>query len=136
MKFLKKLILPAFLLVFLPMFSYAKTVTLSNEEELSTGFVIATFFANWCPVCQSIIKPLEELSNQEKYKNIKFLTINIDKCKQATKPTICEHYKVELVPTFIFFKNGNEITRIPGLEKDQSFEQMMHDKIKTIYDIK
>lgn len=69
------------------------------KKDIESGFVIADFYAPWCPDCVRIDPILNELS-----KEYKVCKINIDE-----KKNISDEYEIRRIPTLIFFKDGKEV---------------------------
>lgn len=95
-----------------------------NKEEFekdvlkSEKLVLVDFFATWCGPCQMLAPILEDLSKENE--DFEIVKIDID---QAFDLAI--KYKVDLVPTMIIFKNGNEINRMTGvLDKNEILEKI------------
>lgn len=77
------------------------------EKEISKGFVVVDFFAEWCGPCKSFAPIFEEVSKE--YKGIKFCKLNVD-----SSPSISDKFGVRSIPTVIFFKDGKEVERSIG----------------------
>ncbi|EDK47070.1 thioredoxin [Acetobacter pasteurianus] len=71
------------------------------------GLVVVDFFATWCGPCKMISPLLEKFSNE--YKQVKFLKVDVDQ-----SPEIALAYQVSSMPTFLFFKNGEQIHKVVG----------------------
>lgn len=85
-----------------------------NEEVLqSDKLVLVDFFATWCGPCQMLAKELENM-------NAENLNCNIVKIDVDTETNLAIEHSVEVVPTMLFFKNGEIVNRIEGyLPKEQ-----------------
>lgn len=81
----------------------------SREVFFSPVPVVVDVFADWCPPCRAIAPVLENLAGVYAGK-VKFLKANIDE-----EPEIAEVYRVEAVPTLLFFQNGELVDRIAGI---------------------
>ena len=83
-----------------------------EAEVLNTkGVVLADFYSDSCVPCKRMSPVLAEL--EEDYGNeIKLAKININ-----FDGELAEKYEVQAVPTIIFFKNGEEVSRIIGAVK-------------------
>ena len=69
-----------------------------NQEKLANGdWVMAEFYATWCPHCQRM-QPL-----------IKEVLVDIDQ-----EPALTDFYTVESTPTFILFRKGQQLWRQSG----------------------
>lgn len=77
------------------------------KEEIKGEKVLVDFFATWCGPCQMIAGELEELSLSDD--TIKILKIDIDH-----QQNIAKEYGVMVVPTLLFFKNGELVSRQTG----------------------
>ncbi len=89
--------------------SYFKDVLSKNKK------VVVDYFAEWCGPCQMMHPVVQELA--KKYTDIKFVKVDID---QNTNLAISQ--QIEVVPTFIAYKNGEEVNRIIGYNSKQDFE--------------
>jgi len=71
--------------------------------------IIVDFTAVWCGPCQRVAPLYADFSEQ--YPKLIFLKVDIDECHDIAKT-----YKVEAVPTFKIFKEGNEAEIIEGAD--------------------
>ncbi len=80
-----------------------------SEVLKSDKPVIVDFWATWCMPCKMIVPIVKELS--ETYKDrCKVAKLNIDDAMEiATK------FGVMNIPTILFFKDGQEFTRLVGV---------------------
>ena len=72
--------------------------------------VIADFYSDSCVPCKRMSPVLAEI--EEENDSIKAVKININ-----FDSALAEKYAVVSAPTFIFFKNGEEVHRITGAVK-------------------
>lgn len=73
-------------------------------------FTIKAFMGTWCSDSQDqtpVFYKILDTANFD-YDNLELVTVNEDK---KTSDNLQEGYRIERVPTFIFFKNGIEIGR-------------------------
>jgi len=80
--------------------------------------IIVDFFATWCGPCSYIAPVFTELSN--KYINLKFMKVDVDKCKEAKEKNM-----VTAMPTFMVFLNGQRMDMIKGADKS-ALENLAH----------
>lgn len=86
---------------------------LKNEVESSNLPVMVDFWASWCGPCMMMAPVIDEVAGQYKGK-IKFAKVNVEE-NQATASQI----GIMNIPTFVFFKNGQEISRFSGAVSKQ-----------------
>lgn len=103
-------------------------VRVNNEnfetEVLKTkGVVLADFYSDSCVPCKRMSPVLAEL--EEDYGNeIKLAKININ-----FDGELATEYEVQAVPTIIFFKDGEEVSRIIGAVKKSEISSVIDNLI-------
>lgn len=70
--------------------------------------VIVDFHATWCAPCKVIAPVLADIADS--YKGLLVTKLDIDKA-----PTIADKYKVQTVPTLLFFRGGKQVAKIEGV---------------------
>ncbi|GAB2209394.1 hypothetical protein Droror1_Dr00026608 [Drosera rotundifolia] len=100
----------------------AKKQTFSSFDELlanSDKPVLVDFYATWCGPCQFMVPVLDQVST---ILNDKIQVVKIDTEKY---PRIANTYKIEALPTFIIFKDGEPYDRFEGaLAADQLIQRI------------
>jgi len=81
----------------------------ADEVTRSALPVVVDFYATWCGPCRELSPMLDRVASGYTGK-IKFVKINVDEA-----PGIAQNYQVQMLPTTIFFKDGNLTNRITGL---------------------
>ena len=72
-----------------------------NQEKLANGdWVMAEFYATWCPHCQRM-KPVVEEFKKLMEGTLEVVLVDIDQ-----EPALTDVYTVESTPTVILFRNG------------------------------
>ena len=91
------------------------------EEEVlkSEKIVLIDFWASWCGPCRMMSTVIDEIA-EEMGENIKVGKINIDEEKE-----LAIKYDVMSIPTFIVFKNGNEVGRSVGVQDKEEIKNML-----------
>lgn len=86
---------------------------MTSEEEfaktLSSGIVVADFYADWCMPCKMIAPVMEKLQNQYADK-LTVVKINIDEL-----PELAAQYNILSIPAILFFKNGTLVNTSVGV---------------------
>lgn len=85
-----------------------------NETFDKNDFTILKLSAEWCGPCKRISPLFETLSKDNKYSNIYFAEVDMDK-----SPDICKEYIIDGLPTFILFKKNEEISRFSGANESK-----------------
>ena len=79
-----------------------------NEIINSNKVVLVEFFASWCPHCQRMM-PVVEQVKEKLGDRASVYQFDIDKYQ-----TLTEENDVESYPTFIIYKDGQEVWRSEG----------------------
>lgn len=83
--------------------------------------VLVDFYADWCGPCKTMNPVVEQLAKDFSGK-LKVIKINVDKNQAAA-----QQYRVQGVPTFILFKNGQVVWKqagaVPGHQLSQIIQQ-------------
>lgn len=82
------------------------------------ALVVAYFTASWCGPCQAIKPELERLSNEQTDKS--FLKIDVDENED-----IAASLRIQAMPTFIFYKNGQQTHTFTGADKERLLVTVM-----------
>jgi thioredoxin 1 len=83
---------------------------LSFQFPSGDGLVLVDFYADWCEPCKWALPVIENVLKHFEGK------ILLEKCDIDAHPEIAAHYKVLSVPTFILFRNKQEIWRMRGFD--------------------
>jgi thioredoxin 1 len=71
--------------------------------------MVIDFSAEWCSPCKMIAPIFSDMSATEKYANIIFVKVDVDKA-----PDVAQKYKVMSMPTFVFVRKGAVVHRFSG----------------------
>ncbi|HBI90780.1 MULTISPECIES: thioredoxin [Sphingobacterium] len=89
----------------------------------SNSLVLVDFFATWCGPCQTMAPILQDV--KEFYQeDLSIIKIDVDK-----NPKIASIYKVSGVPTFVLFKNGQQVWRQSGMIPKMELHKLI-DQVK------
>ena len=73
-------------------------------------YLIADFYATWCPPCKAIAPVYEQLSKAHSVPaKVAFVKVNVDEQRE-----IAAQYGIQAMPTFLVFKDGKKIEEIKG----------------------
>lgn len=92
--------------------------TYEKEVLQSDKPVILDLYADWCGPCKMMAPVIADLS--EKYPDIKFCKINVDKA-----PGVAGANKVFSIPTFLLIRDGEVKNRIVGAVPPAQIEEAL-----------
>jgi thioredoxin 1 len=105
-------------------------VLLKDEAEFENllkteKYLIADFFGTWCPPCKAMDSVNKDIA--KKYPDIKIVKVNIDSHRNLTGK-----YGILGVPTFIFFKDGEQMKegekdKFVGFMAQEIYEERIKD---------
>ena len=80
-----------------------------NQEKLANAdWVMAEFYATWCPHCQRMKPVVEE------FKKLMEGTIEVVEVDGDQETALTDFYTIEATPTFILLKKGQHLWRQSG----------------------
>lgn len=80
-----------------------------DPEVLKCDITVLTeFWAEWCSPCRALDAALTDLA-EDNPEYLKIVKLDIE-----SNPEVTAAYRVLNVPTFIIFRNGQEVDRIEG----------------------
>jgi thioredoxin 1 len=96
----------------------AKEFTDANFDELlgSNKVVVADFWATWCGPCKAMGPSIDELSAEYEGQAL------IGKVDVEENNDLAEKYAIRSVPTIIFFKDGEMVDTMVGLQSKAVLE--------------
>ena len=100
--------------------SSVSTLSFTNEVLKSSLPVLVDFYADWCPPCRALAPTLYKLS-AEFADRVKIVKVNID-----AEPELANQFRVESIPTLIFFAEGQPVGRASGLVNESGLRNALH----------
>ena len=90
------------------------------EVKQSSVPVVVMFYAIWCGKCAMMKPVIEEL--EVKYRGkIKFCEVEIEE-----SAVLAAEYEADIVPTFVFFEQKENVGVIKGMLDESTFDQRIH----------
>jgi thioredoxin 1 len=96
----------------------------AGEVEKATGPVVVDFYATWCGPCKMLSPRLDRLAGEFSGK-IKFVKVNVDEAQE-----LAGRFRVEGIPTLLFFKNGKLEDRVTGLLPEEALKSRLSSLVK------
>ena len=92
-----------------------------KEQIQSPIPVLVDFYVEWCGPCKMMKPRLLDVAERMSGK-AKVIEIDVDKEKE-----LAERYRIQSVPTFIIFKNGEQLWRQSGAISTIALLQLLTD---------
>ena len=84
-----------------------------DVSDLTTGSVVADFYAEWCGPCKKLGPIFAQVAEQFS-KNVKFFKIDTDQH---------EMYSIRVLPTLLFLRDGEIVKRLEGFRSKTEIEE-------------
>jgi thioredoxin 1 len=96
----------------------------AREVENATSPVVVDFYAPWCGPCKTLSPRLDKLAGEFSGK-IKVVKVNVDEAQE-----LAGRFRVEGIPTLLFFKNGKLEDRVTGLLPEEELRSRLSLLVK------
>ena len=87
------------------------------KEQLDETLTMVDVWAPWCGPCKTLTPIIEKVSEDT---NVKLLKVNADESGD-----LASSFGVRGIPTVIFFKKGEEVERIVGLNQASAYTKII-----------
>lgn len=99
-------------------------IFITQDDELNSSSLISLYFySSWMPYHKKMIIMIDKM--EQKYKDIKFLAIDVDHFKG-----LCKRFNIDSIPTVLIMNNGEELKRIEGMVLTSAFKSAFADICK------
>lgn len=96
---------------------HLKTLEEFQEAIAADVLTVIDFYAHWCGPCKAIAPYVEALANATP--TAAFYKVDVDDA-----PEIAQHEKVRAMPTFGFYRNGEQLGVVVGANKTAINDQL------------
>ena len=80
-------------------------------REEGDKLVVVFFFAAWCNPCRKMTPEFEAMASEEKFGSVSFYSVDTNENVMTA-----EYYSVNVLPTFIMYRNGLKVERFSGAD--------------------
>jgi len=94
------------------MVNFVKTYAEFQELIKSSQLVVVDFTASWCGPCRMIAPVIDQMAVENP--NVIFVKVDVDDAQE-----ISEKCKIQAMPTFQFYKDGNMLQEFRGANQAQ-----------------
>jgi len=103
--------------------SDSKTVRVATDSNFdaevlkSSNLSMVDFWAEWCGPCRMLSPTIDALASEFEGK------VNVFKMNVDENPQVPGRFNIRGIPTVIFFKNGQPVDQLVGLQRKEAFAE-------------
>lgn len=86
--------------------------------------VLVDFWAPWCSYCRRI-GPAYDVIAQKFEEQLAVVKVNIDEV-----PSLAQQYQIEVIPTLVFFKNGQPIGSVVAPDSQAAIAEFIRENLE------
>lgn len=90
------------------------------------GVTVVDFYADWCHPCKILSPLMEEISKDNKDKDVQLVKINVDE-----EPELAGAFGVMSIPTVVFFKDGKIVNQRVGVSTKEDYLGLIKEAKET-----
>nr|CAD2173335.1 unnamed protein product [Meloidogyne enterolobii] len=94
--------------------------------EAGSKLVVIDFFATWCGPCRLMTPKFNKLADE--FADPIYVGIDVDEHEH-----IAANYEINVMPTFVFFKDGKKLTVIEGNNYEELRKTIESNKLRNLY---
>ncbi|KAI0396697.1 thioredoxin-like protein [Xylariaceae sp. FL0594] len=100
----------------LPKMTVHNIATEAEFEETVKKYpvVLVDAFATWCGPCKAIAPTIAKFSNEEQFKDVHFVKIDVDELAELS-----QKLGITAMPTFVLYKNGEYSDKVVGAKREE-----------------
>ncbi|KAE8672417.1 Thioredoxin H2 [Hibiscus syriacus] len=83
-----------------------------NSVKESPKLMVIDFSASWCGPCKFMEPALNDMA--DRFTDVAFVKLDVDEL-----PDVAQEFGVQGMPTFVLLKNGKEVDRVVGAQKNE-----------------
>lgn len=84
------------------------------QQVLKKHLVFVDFHATWCNPCRALAPWLKDVEAHNPFRSVCFVKVDVDKMD-----SIAERFKITAMPTMVLLRDGKEVARIVGVDKEK-----------------
>ena len=82
---------------------------------------VVLFYARWCGKCAMTKPVIEDIAARHRQR-IRFFEVEIDE-----SPLLADRYGADIVPAFVFFRDGTAVTTMKGLIGESTLDRRLKE---------